>query len=106
MFNNENNKFKENNSLIIEEITALATIKIPLTPETPIIEFYTIKEDTSITDFVIFEYPKGNMLDFNAEVDACLLYWSGRKWCNTNEETKALFEKERNYFKYNWFELN
>ena len=99
--------FKENNSMTKTMIISLSKFLESFIEDddTPIIDFYSVKQDGCLTDFVLFTHIKGNMLDFNPNVDTCLMYWSGKRWCNTNMETRERFEEDHPYFNYNWFEI-
>ena len=100
--------FKENNSMIKAQLISLSDfIAFHISDyETPMIDFYSVKEEGCLTDFVLFTYTKGNMLDFNPDVDTCLMYWDGKKWCNTNIETRERFAGDHPYFNYNWFKFD
>lgn len=100
--------FKETNTLTMKETISLAHfLEFQMSEsEQPIIEFYETKEDRCITTFVLFLFPRGDLLDFNCEIDAVLMYFSGNKWYRTNLETREQFAKDHPYFEYCWFDFD
>lgn len=74
----------------------------------PLIELFQVQEDRSITTFVLFTYLKegSDIFDFDCEVNACLLYFDGKKYQRVSEETKKFFAEDQPAFVYCWFDFD
>ena len=102
--------FKPTNAISMRELSALNEIIEFHCCENdpPLIELFSITEDKLKTTFALITYINQytDFLALECDVNACLLYFDGKKFQRANKETLKRFEDDQPAFKYKWFNFD